>query len=255
MAKKKIEIKKRGVFDDAPPQSLYDESDDPMELPDDFGVISPSGIVKREDGSLEVSHIRIHRVGLEFVGDVSEEEFEVFGQTLLQIDTAYQWIIGDYLAYGVDNNYGKVSELAEVLGKSEQTVTNWVYVSRHVEFYRRRENLSHGHHEVVSGLSENEQAQWLEAAEHGNGQEGNAHKIWSVKQLRMEIAKARGDVLPELQSEPVHKRMASRISDDIAQTLAYYRKAKTEQDKTVWKDVLQTHLKQLQQVLEEIENE
>lgn len=75
---KKIHINKNrsGETESA---SIYDS---PIELPQDFGVIPTSGIVKREDGSLEVSNIRIHRVGLEFVNDISEEEYEVFGQTL-----------------------------------------------------------------------------------------------------------------------------------------------------------------------------
>lgn len=186
---KKIQINKNRSGAEAQPEaSIYDST---IDLPQDFGVIPTSGIVQHEDGSLEVSNIRIHRVGLEFVGEVDEEEYEIFGQTLLQIDTAYQWIVGDYLAYGVENNYGMAKDFAEKLGKSEQTITNWVYVSRHIEFYRRRENLSHGHHDAVAGLSNDEQKYWLDLAEKGNGKQGKEQKIWSVKKLRDEISKTR----------------------------------------------------------------
>ena len=132
----------------------------------------------REDGSLELSNIRIHRIGLEFVGDVSEEEYEIFGQTLLQIDTAYQWIVGDYLAYGVKNNYGMAKDFAEALGRSEGTINNWVSVSRQVRFSRRRENLSFKHHVEVAALSSDEQEHWLhQASENG----------WSAARLNKEI--------------------------------------------------------------------
>ena len=197
---KKIQINKNRSFSEPQEEeSIYETS---IELPQDFGVIPSSGIVKREDGSLEVSHIRIHRVGLEFTGDVSEDEYEIFGQTLLQIDTAYQWIIGDYLAYGVENNYGMAKDFAERLGRSEATVNNWTYVSRQVRFSFRNENLSFKHHIAVAPLSPDEQAYWLEKAVIGNGEDGQNHKTWSVKKLREEIAATNGDALAQVDDTP-----------------------------------------------------
>lgn len=189
---KKIQINKnRSGAQSNIETSIYENS---IELPQDFGVIPTSGIVQHEDGSLEVSNIRIHRVGLEFIGEVDEEEYEIFGQTLLQIDTAYQWIIGDYLAYGVNSNYGLAQQFGELLGKSDKTIRNWVYVARNVELSRRRDNLTFGHHENVAGFTQEQQEYWLNLAEEGNGKLGKEHKVWSVKKLRDEIAMAHGSL-------------------------------------------------------------
>ncbi len=173
---KKIQINKNRSGAEAQPEaSIYDST---IDLPQDFGVIPTSGIVQHEDGSLEVSNIRIHRVGLEFVGEVDEEEYQIFGQTLLQIDTAYQWIVGDYLAYGVENNYGMAVEFGEKLGRNPKTISNWVSICRQVTFSRRREDLSFRHHENVASLTEDEQDHWLTLA---------SENRWSASRLRKAI--------------------------------------------------------------------
>lgn len=154
---------------------------DGLQLEDDFIndiQRKNKGLIRHDDGSIDINGIRVHRTGLEFIGDISEAEWETFGDTLVQIDTAYQWIVGDYLTYGMDNNYGRAQGFAELMGRSSSTVNNWVYVSRNVEFSRRRENLSHGHHQVVASLSPEEQDEWLESC---------IQNAWSVSRLRDEI--------------------------------------------------------------------
>ena len=223
--------------------------------PADFNFMAnPSSIIRHEDGGLEINSIKVHRVGLEFVGDISEVDWQVFGDTLVQFDTAYQWIIGDYLAYGMDNNYGKVAEFAELLGKSEQTVTNWVYISRHVEFYRRRENLSHAHHETVSSLPDEDQQKWLKLAEQGNGKEGDEHRIWSVKKLREEIANDRGDKLPESTSEPLYKKWDEQSEERLTKLLSYYKKETDKRKKNAWKRYIKSEAERWSNLLDQIDN-
>jgi len=244
---KKIQINKRGNVDEG---SIYDN---PIDLPDDFGIVNSPGIVKRDDGSLEVSNIRIHRVGLEFVGTISEEEYEIFGQTLLQIDSAYQWIIGDYLAYGVNSNYGMAQQFGELLGKSDKTIRNWVYIARNVELSRRRDNLSFRHHENVASLSDEQQDYWLGLAENGNGKEGDEHKIWSVKRLREEIAKAQGEELESSNPVAVYERLADQFDTSLNKLLVQYKKAKTQEDKDNIRHVLENLVDGVSRVLESLD--
>jgi len=248
MAKKTIDIRKDRSGGGG---SLYDNT---LELKPDFGQFEEqvSGIVQVDEGVLGVKNIQIHRTGLQFVGIVSEEEYEIFGQTLLQIETAYQWIVGDYLAYGADNGYGRGVEIAEQLGKSSQTVWNWVSVARYVEYYRRQEVLSFTHHEAVAGLSPDEQTLWLKEAIKGNDKKGDAHQMWSASRLRKEIAKAKGEVLPEAVSEPAHIKLSDRMSSDVVHALTRYRNAKTDKEKIIWRNILQKQSDYLQQVLEQI---
>ena len=246
---KKIQINKR---DGANEGSIYDN---PIDLPYDFGIVHSPGIVKRDDGSLEVSNIRIHRVGLEFVGTVSEEEYEIFGQTLLQIDTAYQWIVGDYLAYGVENNYGMAKDFAEKLDRSEGTINNWTSISRLVTFSRRRENLSFKHHVEVAPFSPEQQDYWLSLAENGNSKEGDEHKIWSVKRLREEIAKAQGEELESSNSVAVYERLADQFDNGLNKLLVQYKKAKTQRDKENIRRVIQNLVDGASRVLESLDDE
>lgn len=246
---KKIQINKRGGADEG---SIYDS---PIDLPDDFGIVNSPGIVKRDDGSLEVSNIRIHRVGLEFVGTVSEDEYEIFGQTLLQIDTAYQWIVGDYLAYGVENNYGMAKHFADQLERDEATIHDWTYVCRQVRFSERSENLSFAHHKVVAKLPINEQEYWLDLAENGNGKAGDEHKIWSVKRLRDEIAKAQGQELESANPVAVYERLADQFDTNLNKLLVQYKKAKTQQDKDNIRHVLENLVDGVNRVLESLDSE
>lgn len=253
MAKKKVQINtNRGRAETHQDDSIYDN---PIELPQDFGVIPSAGIVKRDDGSLEVSNVRIHRIGLEFVGEVSEDEYEIFGQTLLQIDTAYQWIVGDYLAYGVDNNYGMAKEFADKLGRSEGTVNNWTSICRQVTFSRRRENLSFKHHVEVASLPSDQQEYWLQQAEIGNGKEGDEHKVWSAKRLRQEIAIAQGENLPESENKPRYEKMQEKMYQDVSLAVARFRKSNTVEDRLGWKRYIEHSIEVFQQALDEIENE
>lgn len=249
---KKIQINKDRGRDTRQTDSIYDS---PIDLPHDFGVIPSTGIIKRDDGSLEVSNIRIHRTGLEFVGDVSEDEYEIFGQTLLQIDTAYQWIVGDYLAYGVDNNYGMAKDFAETLGREPKTISNWVSICRQVTSSHRWEDLSFKHHEYVASLSPEEQDYWLEKAAIGNEKAGDAHKVWSANKLRQEIAAAKGDVLTAAHQVAFYEKLANQFDDGLTRLLVQHKKAKTQQDKDNIRRVLENVVEHARQALDELDSD
>lgn len=154
-----------------------------LEIGDDFldelkSIDSSSGIVKKEDGTLQVSNIEIHNIGLQFPGQITEEEYQIFGETLLQFNTAFQWIIGDFLAYGVDSNYGMAKDFAERLGVKSDTVNQWTWVCRQVEFSIRIENLSFNHHLLVAKFEPNQQQKLLQEA---------SENRWSFRRLKEEI--------------------------------------------------------------------
>lgn len=241
MAKKKIELADRKG-------SAY--SGDLKLEPDFFNDIAnskpPSGIIKQDDGSLTISNIRIHRTGLEFVDSVSEEEYAIFGETLLQIETAYQWIVGDYLAYGVNNNYGMAKSFGERLGRDASTIRDWTYVCNQVELSYRYDNLSFKHHRFVAPLDKNEQQYWLEQASTNN---------WSANRLRNEIAKAQGEALPPSTNEPAYKRWAEQSEDRAMKALANFRKEKDGRVRNAWKRFAESEIERWQRIVEEMGNE
>lgn len=231
-------------------QSIYTND---LDLPDDFGKVKEPGIVKADDGALQVKNIEIYSVGLHFNGKVDEDEYAIFGETLLQINTAYQWIVGDYLVYGVDNNYGMAQEFAEKLGREPKTISNWVSVCRQITFSRRREDLSYGHHDAVASLSAEEQDYWLEKASVGNGEDGKNHKPWSVKKLRGEIAKSQGAMQESPATIATYERLATQFDAGLAKLVSQHRKAKSQQDKAKIRKVLQTLVEQAERALNELD--
>jgi len=214
-----------------------------------------SPIVRSEDGAIELSNIRIHRIGLDFVGEVTEEEYETFGEMILQFDTAYQWIVGDYLAYGVDNNYGLAKKFAERLDRDPTTVHDWTYVCGQVTFSERSENLSFGHHKVVAKMNAEDRAYWLKRAEEGNGKQGDAHKVWSKRRLEKEIAEASGEALPSKRTSPAYKRWAEQSQDRAAKALSQFKKTNDGRTRNAWKRFAEAEAQRWQTVLEEMDNE
>ena len=67
--------------------------------------------------------------------------------------------------YGTDLKYGDVKQIAEAMGRSEQTFYNIMDVCRGIESYRRREHLSFAHHSEVKKLTPETQTWALEFAE------------------------------------------------------------------------------------------
>lgn len=219
MAKKKITIRDRN--DEA---SIY--NDDMIELPEDFGVIVPNAIELHDDGSIQLGRMRMTAIGLQIEGAISEEEYIAFGEAVVQLNTAYQWIVGDYLAYGEDANYGDAKRIATMLHRDPTTLWNWTSICRRVEYSRRREDLSFSHHEVVASLPDVDQEHWLNIA---------SEKGWSSKRLRDEI------------DGPAQKPNAR--SSRIPTSLFRFRKTFTPQQ---YKRMTVTERMELRQTLEEM---
>lgn len=158
-------------------------------------IRKPSGIVRRDDGALELNGIVLSPIGIQFTPntELSEEEFVTLGQMILMINNALQWVVGDYFAYGEKKEYGARNQLAEQLNVDPHTITNWTTVCRSVEYARRRALLDFGHHQAVAALAPSEQDGWLERAIIGNGLEGDKYRRWSVQVLRKAIAKVKGE--------------------------------------------------------------
>jgi hypothetical protein len=109
-------------------------------------------------------------------------EWQRIGEQLEQQQSASQWWIADWAAYGerrYRRDYGEALERIYARG----TLWNLASVSRRVEPSRRREDLSFSHHVEIASLDPEWQTVWLDDAQtHG----------WSRDELRAKIAEWRG---------------------------------------------------------------
>lgn len=138
------------------------------------------------DGTLLVHDFQFTSKGLIAPSTIDQETWEQVGNLLFKLEGSIQWLIGDWLVYGVDLKYGDIPRIAASLGRDEKTLRNYMTVSREVDMSRRRDNLSFGHHEAVASLQPYKQTQALDYA---------SQKGLSVADFRKWL---RGDTTPDL---------------------------------------------------------
>lgn len=92
------------------------------------------------------------------------------------------WWLGDWLNYG-ERKYGETyAQAVESTGFDVQTLKNDAWAAESIESFRRRDDLTFGHHAEVASLAPDKQDEWLGLAE--------ANK-WPLATLRQQIRTAR----------------------------------------------------------------
>lgn len=109
---------------------------------------------------------------LKITADLQLEEWARIGDVLRRAESGIQWWLGDWMAYGErkygDTKYAQAVDVHEQTGINVDTLRYYQHVSEKVSPVRRLTNLSWSHHQVICGLPDKEQSQWLtEAAKEG----------------------------------------------------------------------------------------
>ena len=157
-----------------------------------FGDLSRAapGVGIAADGALVAFDYRLTGIGLDPAALSGQRaDWERLGQLLFRFDRSLQWLIGDWLLQGEDNNWGRHDEIAAELGLQVKTLYDYRYVARHVEFSVRTELLSFGHHKLVAQLEPALQRRWLKLAAAGDQDATSGEsRPWSISRLRKEMA-------------------------------------------------------------------
>jgi len=142
--------------------------------------------------------IRVTPTGIEFRDDLSFDEWDDLGTKLAPLGRSIGFVLGDWLNYGQRAFGEKYTEAIARTGISYQTLANFAYVARSVDFSCRQEKLGFEHHAVVAKLrSTDDQKYWLEMA--------NRHSL-SVRRLRKSINYGRLATEEEMQENPADRR-------------------------------------------------
>ena len=105
------------------------------------------------------------RCGIKFHGDLSFEEWESLGGELGSAERSMGFLIGDWINYAEDKWGEKYNEAIACTGLEYQTLANYSYVARKVQFSARAENLTFRHHLAVAKLKDpDEQKRWRKTA-------------------------------------------------------------------------------------------
>ncbi len=118
-----------------------------------------------KNNDLEYSGFKLHKTGLEAIGDPSFEQWSECGRFIQKANGSVNLWLGDWLNYGEKKWGEKYAQAIEETGLEEQTLTNAAYVAKHVDFSRRRENLPFSQHAEVASLEPDKQTEVLDWAE------------------------------------------------------------------------------------------
>ncbi|MGB1284907.1 MAG: hypothetical protein ACPG7F_00120 [Aggregatilineales bacterium] len=126
--------------------------------------------VSRQGKAVDIGGLQVSSTGMVINGDLHEEQWYALLDGIQKIKSAYQWILGDWLNYGVTRKYGETSQqvtrIASATGYSEQYLSDLTWVCGAIEISCRKENLSYKHHWVVVRATDDEQKreEYLQAA-------------------------------------------------------------------------------------------
>lgn len=133
---------------------------------------------------IHIPKVKATAIGLLFDEQLTADEWASIWPQFELVADRIQWLIGDWLVYGQKNNYGeKYEKQIAVTGYKYKSLANMTSVCRSVQFSLRRENLTFGHHALVSSFEPKQQQQWLELAEANR---------WDIQKLSSEIRRAAG---------------------------------------------------------------
>lgn len=117
-----------------------------------------------EESLIRTGSVNLTPVGLTIVESIPYEDWIDLMKTLVRLETAFQFAIGDALIYG-EAQYGeKYSQAMDATGLSYQSLANMVWVSKHVPIVNRVSDLSWTHHRVIASIDQCDQRAMLEWA-------------------------------------------------------------------------------------------
>lgn len=126
-------------------------------------------VIQADEKQVRVGHFVVSRTGLVIDAEVTQEEWRAFYDNLQRTRQALQWIIGDWMLYGVERGWATTYEaMAKLTGLQERTIRDYTYICRHVQPSIRIDSLKFAHHQLVVAFANDElKTKWLTfAAEH-----------------------------------------------------------------------------------------
>ena len=153
-------------------------------------------------------------LGLKINDNISEEDYNGIVGRLKFISSSTTWMWGDILAFG-ERRYGRTYDEALKDSNLElQTLWHAKLVCSRIEIFRRRKNLSYGHHQEIaqSFTDPAEQDNWLDKAETG-GKNGG---VMTRGELRAAIRTAKAEYTDEEQNPPEDRLYARAMEGAFA---------------------------------------
>lgn len=140
---------------------------EPREVIREIEVTAP--VDTDASGVTWVGNVGLSSVGLVIPNSgISENEWTALFSVIANIRTSWQFIIGDWFAYGNTHFNFSYGEIAQATGYKESTVMAFASVCRNVPLLTRVKTLDFAHHRRVSRLPLDKQIEALNHAAENN---------------------------------------------------------------------------------------
>lgn len=155
-----------------------------------YGKLSESAgpVIKMVDGNIKAHGFTLTSTGLQAGDGVTPDNWTEMGYLLFRLEGSIQWLLGDWLAYGMDLQWGDIPKIAKELGRDERLLHRYKQMATAFQYARRRVELTFGHHESVRSMSPEEQDAALAHA---------VEEELSVAEFRKWIRQSKEAALPE----------------------------------------------------------
>jgi hypothetical protein len=133
--------------------------------------------------------LHFSETGLDIQSPLSREDWLALYTVIRQIRSAYQWIIGDWMLYGFEQQWSvSYEQMASITGLKASTVEVYTSICRSFPRLIRINRLSFGHFQLIAPLPAEVRQQWIDYA---------AEQKLSVRQLQAALRQARQEALPD----------------------------------------------------------
>jgi len=122
-------------------------------------------IVINSENDLEYSGFKLHKIGLEAIGDPSFDQWQECGQFIQKASGSVSLWLGDWLNYGEKKWGEKYAQAIEETGLEYGTLRDASWVASKIDLSIRNDNLTYQHHREVATLEPDKQKEVLDWAE------------------------------------------------------------------------------------------
>lgn len=170
--------------------------------------VPTSALALAADGSIQLGNFTITARGMLVGEGATLDEWQQVGQVISRLNGALQWVIGDWCLSG-ERKWGKtVEQIAEAFGYKPNSIHQFTWVCRSVDFSIRIETLDFGHHMLVAALENQKlQREWLE---------------YAARQTPvLSVAKMRTLMRGEAEGDPVERLIDAKAARAIKRALSW----------------------------------
>jgi len=147
-----------------------------------------NSLVLDKNKDIVYSSFKLHKNGLEAIGEPSFEQWEECGKFIKKCEGAVHFWIGDWLNYG-EKKWGKMyAQAIDQTGYDYQTLANDKWLSKNIDISDRSENLGVRHAQQIASLPEEEKKFWAEEIK---------KEAIPVRELKEKIKQRRKELMPK----------------------------------------------------------